>query len=136
MTIYQMTTITTDTRRRTDHSTASPYLLPHVAAGKVIEGDELFIAPVQLSNASGVYQLAGDKWLHVTKIDDNPVVPAGGIWIAYIHKGQEICNNFKTIGDPTPNPDPNPVPVFPDSFTLTDPGGAKAEYKFIGIISE
>lgn len=132
MAIYQMTTITTDTRRRADHSTASPYLLPHVAAGKVIEGDELFIAPVQLSNASGVYQLAGDKWLHVTKIDGNPVVPAGGIWIAYIHKSYPICDNFKIIDETVPTPDP--IPTFPESFTLTDPSGAKAEYQFVRVI--
>jgi hypothetical protein len=43
-----------------------------------------------------------------------------------------ICNNFTEIEEPPPPP----APIFPESFTLTDPSGAKAEYKFVRIIEE
>lgn len=53
-------------------------------------------------------------------------------WMAYIHKGVAVSNNFEEI----PDPDPDPTPVFPESFILTDPNGARAEYAFVIIIEE
>jgi hypothetical protein len=49
--------------------------------------------------------------------------------MAYIHKGVAICNNFTEIEEPPP-----PTPTFPESFILTDPSGAKAEYVFVRVI--
>lgn len=126
MTQYSMTPITSGTRMRADHSTFSSVIASYTR-GQLIVGDEIWEAP-----ADGSEVKKGDKWLKVTSVDGVNVAERG--WMAYIHKGVPICENFKEITDPNPNPNPNPTPVFPDSFTLTDPSGAKAEYKFVRII--
>jgi hypothetical protein len=122
MTQYSMTPITSGTRMRTDHSTFASVIASY-NRGQLIVGDEVWEAP-----ADGSEVKKGDKWLHVTSVDGVNVTDRG--WMAYIHKGVPICENFKVVEDPNPNP----TPVFPDSFTLTDPSGAKAEYKFVRII--
>lgn len=126
MTKYSMTPISNNTRIRENPNTASAVLVHDVPANEVVIGDELFTATQQLSNTHyGVYQNVGDKWLKVTR---NGVVG----WMAYIHKGVAICDNFKVISD-TPEPTP-PVQMFPNSFVLTDPSGAKAEYVFVRVL--
>ncbi len=119
---YSMTPITSGTRIRGDHNTFSSVIASYTR-GQLVVGDEIWEAP-----ADGSEVKKGDKWLKVTSVDGVNVAERG--WMAYIHKGVPICDNFKIIE----NPDPNPTPVFPDSFTLTDPSGAKAEYKFVRII--
>jgi hypothetical protein len=121
MTQYSMTPINSGTRMRKDHSTFAAVITSY-ARGQVVVGDEIWEAP-----ADGNEVKKGDKWLHVTSVDGVNVAERG--WMAYIHKGTPICDNFKEIEAPPP-----PTPVFPESFTLTDPSGAKAEYKFVRII--
>lgn len=119
--MYEMTTISNGTRIRTDHNTASS-VIGDVPANVKLTGDELFVATLQLSNANGVYQFVGDKWL---KTSYNGIVG----WVAHIHKGQLICKDFRQV-DTLPNPNP----VFPTSFILTNPDGNSAEYEFIRIL--
>jgi hypothetical protein len=117
-----MTTLFTGTRIRTEPNTAGSVLVS-VSANVTVQGTELFTAPVELRNASGVYQRVGDKWL---KISYNGVMG----WMAYIHMGEAICKDFKeTVTEPPVEPPPSVQ--FPQSFTLIDPSGAKAEYVFV-----
>lgn len=119
---YKATVIQNETRIRNDHNTASARLYDHLPAGTVIQGEELFVATQNLSNASGVYQYVGDKWLKHT---------FNGItgWTAVIHLGEEVCRDFQLVDE-----EPNPEPIFPASFILTDPQGRKAEYSFVKIV--
>lgn len=128
MTMYSATPLNNGTRIRKAHDVWGQVIVS-VNKGVVIKGDEVWEAP-----ANGNEVIKGDKWLHVTFIDDVPVDPLIPHWIAIIHKGLPICNNFKEIVVVSP-PDPN-VPVFPESFVLTDPSGAKAEYVFVKILEE
>jgi len=121
MTQYSMTPINNGTRLRSDHNTSSSVVTSY-NRGQLIVGDEIWEA-----TADGSEVKKGDKWLHVTSVDGVNLTDMG--WMAYVHKGVPVCNNFKEISDPTP-----PPPVFPESFTLTDPSGAKAEYVFVRII--
>jgi len=121
MTQYSMTPINNGTRLRSDHNTFSSVVTSY-NRGQLIVGDEIWEATVDGSEVK-----KGDKWLHVTSVDGVNLTDQG--WMAYIHKGVPVCNNFKEISNPTP-----PPPVFPESFTLTDPSGAKAEYVFVRII--
>lgn len=121
--MYQMTTISSGTRIRTEPNTAGSVLVS-VSANVTVKGTELFTAPVELRNANGVYQRVGDKWL---KISYNGVTG----WMAYIHMGEPICKDFQDLADPEP---PVVTPAFPESFTLVNPDGSKAEYVFVRII--
>lgn len=121
MTKYSMTPLNSGTRLRTDHTTFAAVITSY-GRGQLVVGDELWEAP-----ADGNEVKKGDKWLHITSVDGVNLTERG--WMAYIHKGVAICNNFTVIEEPPP-----PAPVFPESFTLTDPSGAKAEYKFVRII--
>lgn len=118
--MYRMTTISNNTRIRTESNTAGS-ILAEVPANVQVTGTELFTAPTPLVNASGAYQYKGDKWL---KINYNGVTG----WMAYIHKGVKICDNFTEVIDGEP---PVAAPTFPESFTLTDPQGNRAEYIFV-----
>ena len=120
MTTYQMTPIDNGTRLRKDHNTFAAVITSY-SKGQLVEGDDLWIAP-----ADGNEVKKGDEWLHVTKVD-GVSVPGG--WMAQIHKGILICDNFKIV-----TPDPTPTPTFPESFTLVDPQGNKAEYAFVRIL--
>jgi hypothetical protein len=122
MTRYSMTPINNGTRMRTDHNVFASVITSY-NRGQLIVGDELWTAP-----ADGNEVKKGDKWLKVSSVDGVMVAERG--WMALIHKGVPVCNNFTEIEDP----DPPPTPVFPESFTLTDPSGAKAEYVFVRII--
>ena len=132
MTTYEMTTIDNGTRIRDLPNTGGKELT-RVNANVKVTGSELFTAPAQLVNADGVvYQYVGDKWLKITY---NGVTG----WMAYIHKGTPICNNFKEVVV-TPPTDPQPVAGFPDSFIQTnnDPKhpdyGKQAEYVFVRVL--
>jgi len=119
-----MTPLNSGTRLRTDHTTFATVISSY-GRGQLVVGDQLWEAP-----ADGNEVKKGDKWLHVTSVDGVNLTDTG--WMAYIHKGIVICNNFTEIEEPPPPP----APIFPESFTLTDPSGAKAEYKFVRIIEE
>ena len=100
--MFEMTTISSGTRIRTDHNTFAA-LVTSVGAGVVVRGDEVWTA---LSDGSEVK--AGDKWLHVTE--------AGRVgWMAYIHKGNPICRDLIEIGTP-----PNPPSSTTYTVTLED----------------
>lgn len=124
MTRYSMTPINNGTRMRTDHNTFSTVITSY-NRGQLVVGDEIWEAL-----ADGPEVRRGDKWLRVVSVDGVNLVDRG--WMAYIHKAVPVCNNFKEI----PDPDPTPMPVFPQSFVLTDPSGARAEYVFVRIIEE
>lgn len=100
MTEYTMTPINSGTRVRRGHSVYEP-LIRSVAAGVVVRGTEVWTAP-----ADGDQVVKGDKWL---KLSDG--------WMAYIHKGALICNNFQEVGVVVPPPPP-PV-VVPDEVELS-----------------
>lgn len=121
---YKMTPIINGTRLRTDHNVFSS-VVQQYNRGQVIVGDELWEAPADDNEVK-----KGDKWLKVKSVDGVNVTTRG--WMAYIHKGVAVSNNFEEI----PDPDPDPTPVFPESFILTDPNGARAEYIFVRIIEE
>jgi hypothetical protein len=124
MTTYSMTPISNGTRLRTDHNTFASVITSY-NANELVSGDLLWEAP-----ADGSEVKKGDKWLHVTHRNGNPVPEQG--WMAYIHKSQFICDNFEVIED-VPDPEPE-VPVFPEYFILTDPQGNKSHYEFVGIL--
>lgn len=124
MTSYSMTPINNGTRMRTDHNVFASVITSY-NRGQLVVGDEIWEAP-----ADGSEVKKGDKWLHVTSVDGVNVTERG--WMAYIHKGVPVCNNFTEVEAPPPPP----TPVFPESFVLTDPSGAKAEYVFVRIIEE
>lgn len=124
MTQYSMTPINNGTRLRSDHNVFASVVTSY-NRGQLIVGDEVWEAP-----ADGSEVKKGDKWLHVTSVDGVNLTDQG--WMAYIHKGVPVCNNFKEIEAPPPPP----TPTFPESFTLVDPSGAKAEYVFVRIIQE
>jgi len=122
MTKYSMSPISSGTRLRSDHNTSSSVIASY-GRGQLVVGDEIWEAP-----ADGSEVRKGDQWLHVSSVDGINLTNRG--WMAYIHKGTAICENFQAIEDPAPPP----APTFPESFTLVDPSGAKAEYAFVRII--
>lgn len=63
----------------------------------------------------------GDKWLKV--------ISPFACYVAVIHNGTKYGVLTEII--PT---DPQPNPTFPESFTLTDPSGNKAEYRFVRLL--
>lgn len=111
---YKMTTIYNDTRIRSDHSTAAAIVFPNVPAGVTVTGDELYTATATLP-----YQNLGDKWLRVSYVA-NGITYTG--WMAYIHKGQNICRDLQEV-DITP-----PVSEWPEYFYLEDPQGKRVKY--------
>jgi hypothetical protein len=124
MTQYSMTPINNGTRLREDRNVFARVINSY-NRGQLVVGDELWEA-----TADGSEVKKGDKWLRVTSVDGVNLTERG--WMAYIHKGVAVCNNFKEIEPPPPPPGP----VFPESFILTDPSGAKAEYVFVRVIEE
>lgn len=124
MTRYSMTPINSGTRLRKDHNTFAAVITSY-GRGQLVVGDEVWEAP-----ADGNEVKKGDKWLYVVSVDGVNLTERG--WMAHIHKGTPICDNFTVIEEPPPPPGP----VFPESFTLVDPSGAKAEYKFVRVIEE
>jgi hypothetical protein len=67
----------------------------------------------------------GDKWVKFEQ---------GGSaigWVAVIHAGKPYGTLTEIVTDPDPEP---PVSAFPESFTLVNPDGSKAEYQFVRII--
>lgn len=92
VTQYQMTTISSGTRIRSDHTTYAQ-VLTSVPSNVVMSGSELWTA-----SSDGNEVKAGDKWL---KVSYNG---ASG-WMAYIHKGVPICSNLLEVGAEPPQPD-------------------------------
>lgn len=96
---YSMVPKGSGTRLRSDHTTFAA-VITSFGTSNLVQGDVLWIAP-----ADGNEVKKGDKWLHVTHVDDKPVTEQG--WMAYIHKGEQICINFKDLtGGGTPPPPP------------------------------
>lgn len=105
---YDATANGDGTRIRLDHNTAANYVNSY-PRGTIFSGDELFVAPTDLSNANGVYQKTGDKWLKIVKINgQNPVNSSGQpittpVWVAVLHMGtQQICTLVDNGGTPPP----------------------------------
>jgi len=94
--------------------------------GTIAYGVPANVLEVWTSTTNTTLNNIGDIW---ARLSDKPE------WVAVIHKGIKYGELTESGGtDPIP-PTPN-TPTFPDSFTLTDPSGAKAEYKFVRIIEE
>jgi hypothetical protein len=113
---YKATANGDGTRLRLDHNTLANYVNSY-PRGTVFEGDELFVAPTDLSNASGVYQKAGDKWLRVLKVNGQDprnsagVVLTQPVWVSVLHMGsQQICSLVDN-GATEPPVDPPPSGV-------------------------
>lgn len=98
MTQYQMTPLSSGTRLRTDHTTFAGVITSYGSTA-LVQGDEIWVAP-----ADGNEVKKGDKWLHVTHVNDTPVAIQG--WMAYIHKGVPLCKDFKDLTGTTPPPPP------------------------------
>lgn len=124
MTTYTMNPIYSGTRLRSGHDVFAKVIIPDLAATDLLEGTDLWIAP-----AAGVEVRKGDKWLYVTKRNGKALSTQG--WTAVTHKGVPICENLKEVGVVVPPP---PVVTFPQSFTLTDPQGNRAEYAFVRVL--
>lgn len=123
---YSMVPKGDGTRLRADHTTFAA-VITSFGTSNLVQGDEIWIAP-----ADGNEVKMGDKWLHVTHVDDKPLAVPG--WMAYIHKGEPICKDFLDLtgGDTEPPP---PVPAFPQSFELRNPDtGEVALYVFVRVL--
>ncbi len=123
MTTYSMTPINNGTRMRKDHNVFAENILSY-NRGQLVVFDEIWEAP-----ADGVEVKKGDKWGKVLSVDGVNVAERG--WMAYIHKGVPVCNNFREVETTPPS---EPVQNFPESFILTAPNGAKAEFVFVRVI--
>lgn len=114
---YSMETIYNATKIRQDPSTHNPITkiptaeLTRVNANVKVTGTEKWTALTD-----GYEVKAGDVWLKVTY---NGVTG----WMAYIHKGQQICRNLVETNPPT-----DPAPTFPEYLILTDPEGKTQRY--------
>jgi len=105
MTEYSMTPIIS-TRLRTDHNTFADHKATY-SSNATVFGDEIWEAPLDGNEVK-----KGDQWLHVTHVvvDGLETVIFG--WMARIHKGVTICNNFTVIdGEVPPPPVPEPTPI-------------------------
>lgn len=103
---YSMTPIDNGTRLREDHNTFSKVITSY-NRGQLVLGDEVWVAP-----ADGAEVKKGDIWLKVLSVDGTNVPVRG--WMAHIHKGQFICENFKEV---IVAPPPPPVADVELSFT-------------------
>ncbi len=133
MTTYKMQPINNVTRMRADHNTFAA-VITSFNRGQLVVGDEIWEAP-----ADGSEVKKGDKWVKVVSVDGVNVTERG--WMAYIHKGVAVCNNFVEITT-NPNPDPQPVAGFPESVVITNTDkdhpdfGKQAEYFFVRILPQ
>ncbi len=91
---------------RSSAQVASNNIVKAITAGIAFEGEL-------------ITGLDGKQWIQLSKLGGVSVV---GQFIAAWVVNSEIVN-------PTPTP-----PLFPQSFTLTDPSGAKAEYTFVRVL--
>ena len=87
MTEYTMNVINDGTRIRTNHDVFAS-VVTSVKRGVTVRGREVWTAP-----ADGVEVFKGDKWLRLSNG-----------WMAYIHKGKPVCDNFKEVGIVVPPP--------------------------------
>lgn len=93
--LYEMKTITADTRMRPTPNTEQAYIAL-IPAGVTLRG-KLFLAPVDSPP-----QLKGDMWLETTYGSKTG-------WVAYLHAGGFICKDFKVIELPTGGGEPDPI---------------------------
>jgi len=100
MTNYVMTTISSGTRIRTDHTTLAAVSMS-VDAGVIVSSTQLWTAP-----ADGLEVRKGDKWLYITHVGGVELANNKKGWMAYIHKGVPICNDFKEITNTSPTEPP------------------------------
>jgi len=105
--MYEMTTIYNGTRIRKDHTTFAD-VIASVNAKVTLRGDVLWTAP-----ADGLEVKAGDKWLYVTYGSFTG-------WVVLIHKGAQMCKDFKEITEP--------IETFPEYFILEAPNGERKRY--------
>lgn len=106
MTVYSMTPIKSGTRLRTGHDVFASVIVGDLSPADTLLGNQVWTCPVD-----GVEARKNDKWLYVTHQNGVELEEKG--WVAIVHKGVPICNNFKEVGT-TPPVDPAPV-GFPQS---------------------
>lgn len=116
--IYR-TTWTKGMNTRPDHN------VNNTPNGTAAYGAKYEIAETWKATTDGVNVKANDTW----------ALLAGSVvkWVAVVHLGVTYGVIEGEVVPPPP-PDPSPVPMFPESFTLTDPQGNKAEYVFVRIL--
>lgn len=120
---YSMTTIYSGTKIREDHNT-SANVLTSVNAKVTVTGSEKWTA-----TTGGAEVFVGDVWVKVTY---NGVTG----WMAYVHKGQAICNNFKEVNAP---PVPSEPVLYPESavWEYVEPSTGQTkriQYKFEKVL--
>jgi len=121
--IYKAQTLNDGTRLRRDHVVDSngSNIIKNFAKDVWLTGDDVW------------KQNINNYWIHVTHENNVPLAEPG--WTAVVYDGKIICKNYQEINQEPPTTPTEPTnPSFPESFTLTDPSGAKAEYVFVRII--
>jgi hypothetical protein len=122
MTNFFMRPIEEQTRLRNDHNTAGE-VMSNWGPGDLVECDGEFTAIDVLKNSDGViYQMAGDQWGHVAKINNQEAVK--GVWMAIVHMGKPIC---QIVDAPVP---PGPESPFV-SARLTRADGSFVDFDVI-----
>jgi hypothetical protein len=97
MAAYEVTTQRSNMSLRTDHNTGADRIGSIPDAQTVLPADEIWTAPGDLYNNSGVQiNKAGDQWAHL--VNENA-------WIALTHLGVVYCS-YKVLTPPTPTPPP------------------------------
>lgn len=94
---YEVTTIKSNMSLRSDHNTGADKIGSLPDSGTVRPADEIWTAPADLFNSSGVkINQAGDQWAHLTQEN---------AWIAITHLGVVYCS-YTTLTPPpsTGNP--------------------------------
>lgn len=107
MTEYTMNVINDGTRIRTNHDVFAS-VVTSVKRGVTVRGTEVWTAP-----ADGAEVFKGDKWMKMSNG-----------WMAYIHKGKPVCDNFQEVGVIVTPPPPPPVEIPAEvelSFTSDKP---------------
>ena len=92
----RVTPVDQNTRIRSEHNT-SGIIVDYAQPNDIVEGEELFTAPVDFTFNGTVIQFKSDKWLRVTFVNG---LPASG-WIAITNKGLAICIELPYTGEIT-----------------------------------
>lgn len=125
------------TRTRVIPSTYSTVVKQNLSPANIIEIDKTLLYLENDPNLAHVRK--DDLWGHVIKVDGVPPTKEEWVAIDYHHNNftpYPICSKHYSPVSGNPDPNPDPTPVFPESFVLIDPSGARAEYVFVRIIEE
>ena len=113
---------TQTTNLRPDPHTLNSAIKSYVK-DSIVTGDTWFIATQDLYNGTKQYQKKGDKWLHVTAIQEpgKPEVQVSG-WMSVIHMGSSVGLPVIIRDDQTPAPTPTPTKKIISAVLYYDDG--------------